>query len=94
MPVQPNVPWYMQVLPWLFLMAMVYFVLLKPQQDEQKRHKAMIDGLKKNDEVVTSAGIHGTIINVKETTFVIRVDDNVKLEIDKAAVARIKRKRE
>jgi preprotein translocase subunit YajC len=47
----------------------------------------MVKGLAKNDEVVTSGGIHGTIVNVKETSVVLRIDDNAKMEVDKFAVS-------
>ena len=47
----------------------------------------MIDNLKKNDAVVTVSGIHGTIVLVKEKTVMVRVDDNVKIEFDKDAIA-------
>ena len=51
----------------------------------------MVTSLKKNDEVVTGGGIHGTIVNVKDNTFIIRVDDNVRIEVSKTAIARLKR---
>jgi len=50
----------------------------------------MINSIKKNDEVVTIGGIHGVVVNIKENTFIIRVDDNTKIEIDKFAIARKK----
>ena len=51
----------------------------------------MVDDLKRNDEIVTSGGIHGTIVNIKDKTITIRVDDNVKIEIDRSAVARVEK---
>ena len=51
----------------------------------------MIQGLKKNDDIITTGGIYGTIVNVKDKTFVLRIDDNVKIEISKSAVATVKR---
>ena len=52
----------------------------------------MLGELKKNDEVITTGGVHGTIVNVKENTFMVRVDDNVKLEISKTAVTGLKKR--
>jgi preprotein translocase subunit YajC len=52
----------------------------------------MINNLKKNDEIVTGGGIHGTIVNIKEKTVVVRIDDNVKIEIDRTAVARVEKR--
>jgi preprotein translocase subunit YajC len=71
----------------VFIFAIFYFMLIRPQQKQQKKHLEMINNLNKNDEVVTIGGLHGTIINVKEKTFVIRVDDNVKVEVDKSAIS-------
>ncbi len=64
-------------------------MLIRPQKQQEKKHKDMISQLQKNSEIVTIGGIHGTIVNVKDQTFVVRVDDNTKIEIDKSAVARI-----
>ena len=77
-----------------FMVAMVaiwYFLLIRPQQKQQKNTRAMIENLKKNAEVVTNSGIHGTIVNVKDKTFVLRIDESAKIEIDKSAVAYVKK---
>lgn len=80
-----------QLVPWFLIIGIFYFLLILPQQKEQKKkesdHKSMLEGLSKNDEVVTIGGIHGTVVNVKEKTIVIRVDDNAKIEVDKSAIA-------
>lgn len=81
----------LSLMPFILVMAVFYFLLIRPQQMQQKQHKEMITKLKKNDEVITIAGIHATIVNVKESTFIIRVDENVKIEIDKTAVASVKK---
>jgi preprotein translocase subunit YajC len=69
-------------------------MLIRPQQKQQKKHHEMINNLNKNDEVVTAGGIHGTIINVKEKSFILRVDDNVKIEVDKSAIAYLTKARQ
>ena len=74
----------------LLIIFIFYFLVFKPQKDKQLQQKKMITNLKKNDQVVTVGGIHGTIVNVKETTVIIRIDDNARMEIDKEAVATIK----
>ena len=81
----------MQFVPMMAIFAIFYFLLIKPQRDKQKELKTLVDGLKKNDQVITSAGIHGTIVNVKETTVILRVDDNAKIEVDKEAIGTIKK---
>lgn len=88
-----SMPAMLQLFPLVFIMFMFYFLMIKPQQKKQKEHKMMIDGMNKNDEVVTSGGIHGTVVNIKDKTFIIRVDDNAKIEVDKNAISYIVKKR-
>lgn len=80
------------MLPVIFLIF--YFIVIRPQKKQEKERQKMISGLNKNDEIITSGGIHGTIVNVKEKTVVIRVDDNAKLEIEKSSVGVIKKSQE
>jgi preprotein translocase subunit YajC len=82
-----------QLFPLIFLLIVFYLLLIRPQKKKQEAHRKMIESLKKNDEVVTIGGIHGTIVNVKDKTFVLRVDDNVKIEVDKPSVSYVKRQR-
>ena len=82
-----------QPLSFLIMMAFIflamYFVMILPEKKRQKKHKAMLAAIKKNDKVVTIGGIHGVVVNVKEKTFIVRVDDNTKLELDKGSVANV-----
>jgi len=80
------------LLPLMFPAAIVliwYILVFKPQGDKQKEHKKAIAGLKKNDEIVTAGGIHAKVVNVKDKTIVIRIDDNVKVEVDKEAITTV-----
>jgi preprotein translocase subunit YajC len=79
------------LLPFLFMGVIFYFLLIRPQQKRQKQHQQLMANLKTGDRVVTSGGIHGLIANVKETTFLLKVADNVKIEIDKSAVAGVEK---
>jgi len=74
----------------VLVVAVFYFVLHLPNKKREKERKAMLDNLKKNDEIVTSSGIHGTVVIVKEKTVVVRVDDNCRIEFDKESVITIK----
>ncbi|MEW6274568.1 MAG: preprotein translocase subunit YajC [Bacillota bacterium] len=76
------------------LFGLLYFLLIRPQQVRQKKHQQMIRNLKVNDPVITIGGIYGTIVKIKEDTFVIRVADNVRMEILKTAVAQVRQKEE
>jgi len=79
-------------MPIIFIFIIFYFLLIRPQKKAQDEHKKMIASLKKNDDVVTSGGIHGTIVNVKEAAVTLKVDDNVKIDVEKSCIARVKRK--
>jgi preprotein translocase subunit YajC len=79
------------LLPFLFMGVIFYFLLIRPQQKRQKQHQQLMANLKTGDRVVTSSGIHGLIANVKDTTFLLKVADNVKIEIDKSAVAGVEK---
>ena len=74
----------------LLIFAVFYFVLYAPQRKRQKELKSMLDAIKKNDEVVTSSGIHGTVVIVKEKTVVLRVDDNCRIEFDRESITAVK----
>ena len=74
-------------LPLILIFVIFYFLIIVPQRKQQKQHQQMIASLEKNDEVVTVGGLHGTIVNTKDKTFVLRVDDSTKVEVDKTAVS-------
>ena len=80
------------LIPYAIIFGIFYFLVIKPQKQKQTDFQKMLEDLKKNDDIVTSGGIHGTIVNIKETTLVVRIDDNVKIEIDRSAVTRIEKK--
>jgi len=81
----------MQFFPLILIFIVFYFLLIRPQKAKAKEHQKMIGGLAKNDEVVTSSGIYATVINVKDKTIILRVDDNVKIEIEKNCIAYIRK---
>ena len=79
------------LIPFIFIFIIFYFLLIRPQKTKEQEHRKMLEKLDKNDEVVTSGGIHGTIVNVKEKSVVLRIDDNVKMEIEKGCIAYVKK---
>lgn len=87
-------PGAFNIIPLIFIFGIFYFLIIRPQQKKQKEHAKMVQDLKKNDEVVTAGGIHGTIINVKDKTFVVRIDETAKVEIDKVSVSYAKKIRQ
>ena len=79
------------LLPIILMFAIFYFLLILPQQKKQKEHKKLIEDLKRNDEVVTLGGLHGKIINVKDTTVILQIDENCKVEMQKNCVSFVKK---
>ena len=75
--------------PLIFIFIIMYFVMIRPQKKRQEQQQKLIGNLKTGDRVVTNAGIHGLISNVKETTVPVKVADNVKIEIDKSAITNV-----
>ncbi|MDQ6860421.1 MAG: preprotein translocase subunit YajC [Verrucomicrobiota bacterium] len=76
-------------IPLIFIFVIMYFVLFRPQMKRQKDQTAMANSLKTGDRVVTASGIHGMISNVKDRTVIVKVADNVKLEMEKSAITNV-----
>ena len=74
-------------LPIILIFAVLYFLMILPQQRRQKKHSQMLEQVKRGDRVVLGAGIHGIVSNVKEQTFLVKVAENTELEVDKSAVS-------
>jgi len=69
------------------LFVILWFLMIRPQQQRQKKHQEMIRELGVNDNIITAGGIYGTIVKVKEDSFVIKVADNVRIEVLRNAVS-------
>ena len=74
---------------FVLIIAIFYFLLIRPQKKKDKETKAMIEAMKKGDKVVTIGGIHGTIITVKDQTVVVKVDDAARIEFSKSAISSV-----
>lgn len=77
------------IIPYALIGLVFWFFVIKPSKDKERGRQERLKGLQKNDSVITSAGIHGTVVLVKDKTAVVRVDDNVKIEFDKEAITHI-----
>ena len=75
-----------QMLPFLGIIVIMYFLLIRPQQQKQNELTKIQSGLAKGDRVLTQAGIYGTVVGVDGEKVVLRVDDNVKLEFQKSTI--------
>lgn len=77
------------LLPFVLMFAIFYFLLIRPQQKQQKARQAMLDGLKKGNKIITIGGIYGEIVEVKEDTLIIRVADKVEIKTTRGAVSQV-----
>ncbi|MDR0382824.1 MAG: preprotein translocase subunit YajC [Spirochaetaceae bacterium] len=75
--------------PFILIIAIFYFLIIRPQNKKQKETQKMLSALKKGDKVVTIGGVHGTISSVKENSVLLKVDDNVKIEFSRSAIASV-----
>jgi preprotein translocase subunit YajC len=78
--------------PIILLFVAMYFFMIAPQRKKQKEHEKMLAALKSGDEVVTGGGIFGTITNVKDDRFVIRISETTKIEVGKGFIQSVVRK--
>jgi len=85
----PTQPGWASYVPFIFIFAAFYFLLIRPQMKARKEQDKLINALKSGDDVVTSSGILGTVTNVKEKTVIVRIAENVKVEILKSAVSTV-----
>lgn len=74
---------------FVLIILIFYFLIIRPQKKRDKEAKAMIEAMKKGDKVVTIGGIHGTIVTVKESTVIVKVDDSARLEFSKSAISTV-----
>jgi preprotein translocase subunit YajC len=79
----------MSIIPFVAIIAIFYFLIIRPQNKKRKETEKMLSALKKGDKIVTIGGVHGVVQSVKESTVIIKVDDNVKLEFSRSAVSNI-----
>ncbi|MGH7558525.1 MAG: preprotein translocase subunit YajC [Gemmatimonadota bacterium] len=77
------------LLPIVAMIAILWFLLFRPQQKEQQRHREMIRSLRKGDEVVTIGGLYGKIMSLNEERISLRIADNVKVEVERGKVMRV-----
>jgi preprotein translocase subunit YajC len=74
------------LIPILGMLAIFYLLLIRPQQKRQKETQKMIDALKKGDRVVTASGLYGTVTGLKDNVVVLKIAENVKVEMLKSSV--------
>jgi preprotein translocase subunit YajC len=88
-PNQPAPPFALQILPFVLMFVVFYFVLIRPQSKARKEQEKLVNEAKVGDQIITSGGIVGSIANVKDRSFMIKVADNVRIEVLKSHVTAV-----
>jgi len=85
---------FMGFLPFILIIVIMYFLMIRPQMKKQKERQKMIDAVEKGDKIVTSGGIHGKITGFTDDgkTVILQVDEKVKINIDRSAIGVVKGK--
>ena len=94
-PGAPASPWggfSPMIVVYVLFFAAMWFLMIAPQRKKQKEHQKMLTELKTGDEIVTTGGIYGVIVNVKDDRFVVRIGDNTKVEIGKGFIHAVEKK--
>jgi preprotein translocase subunit YajC len=77
------------ILPFILIFVIMYFMVIRPQQKKAKDHQEMLSKLKRNDEVMTSGGIYGKVIDLKETVVTLEVAPNVRVRVHRPQIAAV-----
>lgn len=78
----------MSFLPLILIIVVFYFFMIRPQVKRQKELRKFRESLAKGDKVITTGGIYGKILDIKETALIIEIDNNVKIKVDKSSVVK------
>lgn len=82
------------LVPFILVILIFYFLVIMPQHRKQKKHRQMLDAMKKGDKVVTSAGIFGTVMNITDRKVTLQIADNVRIKILKDSISEVITKEE
>jgi len=78
------------LIPLVFMFAIFYFLLIRPQQKKAKEHRALLEALKKGDQVVTAGGMHGKVSALDDQVVTLEIAPGVNVRINKGYIASIK----
>ena len=79
----------MTIFPFILIFIIMYFMVIRPQQKKSKEHQELLNKLKKNDEVMTSGGIYGKVVDLKDTIVTIEVAPNVRIRVARPQIASV-----
>lgn len=77
-------------LPLLVVFGIFYFLIIRPQQKQAKKHQEMLKSIEKGNQVVTVGGIHGKVVGVADNVLTVEIADNIKIKVDRSGVQSVK----
>jgi preprotein translocase subunit YajC len=80
---------FMNIVPLIFMFAIFYFLLIRPQQKKAKEHRAMLEALKVGDSIKTAAGIHGKVSAIEDQVITLEIATGVKIKVDKPFITTV-----
>jgi len=75
--------------PMIVVIGILYFLIIRPQQQQAKQHRQLVDNLKTGDRVVTQGGIHGTVVAIRGSIVQVKIADNVRVDVNRTAIAQV-----
>lgn len=77
------------IVPFLLIIVVFYFLILRPQQKRAKERAKLLEGVKKGDKIITAGGMHGVVEGLEDKTVLVKIADNVKVKIEKTGIGSI-----
>lgn len=77
------------MLPFIIILVIMYFMVFRPQQKKIKEHQEMLNKIKRNDEVMTSGGIYGKVVEIKEQVVTLEVAPNVRIRVNRPQISAV-----
>jgi preprotein translocase subunit YajC len=86
---QPTPNPIVSFVPMIVVIGILYFLIIRPQQQQAKAHRNLVDNLKTGDRVITLGGIHGTVTSIKGVIVQVKIADNVRVDVNRTAIAQV-----
>ena len=79
----------MSFIPMIVVIGILYFLIIRPQQQQSKEHKKMVDNLKPGDRVITQGGIHGVVAAIKADIVQVKIAESVRVDVSRSAITQV-----
>ncbi len=79
----------MNIVPFILMFVILYFLLIRPQQKRTKEHREMIASLKKGDRIINNGGLHGRVTGLDDTTLTVEISDRVRVKMSRGSIASV-----